>query len=385
LISLYLKVDGKICGGTSVLSDYDIGFENTVLESGSYFPKEGVEDNIERLKTGEDLVNIFIDYDNNSLSGFQIGGMGADYLLELRGKSAKITSKGYFKYSGTSPFDWNWEEVGSIEAESDCFQLEAQISKDLLNINGPYKVYFQTSDWNGLNKDEAGEVITRSVDYPLSSKVIIRTNSQTRGVGLVVGEENLAPASIGWGDYTECEMLNFSIEGAGDIITLDLINITHGGSGEWGDCRVFIYNETGTSLGVLDGGEIILNSGGTELTGANTQIDITNVDVGPGYKAYFLISVAFTTTIDDVGDFHYVNITDEKDIWLTDAEDSISGNSFPLTGGPTDIIPEFNGVFLPAISLITIYMVHNRSRWYKMNGNRPVMPEEGKRRRENEL
>ena len=96
---------------------------------------------------------------------------------------------------------------------------------------------------------------------------------------------------IGWGDLTETEMLNFSIEGSGDVVTINTTNITHDGNGDIGDCMLYIYNGSQSATkGSIDGDETLLNGGGTTLTGAVTEIDITDMDIGPDYNAYMLIT-----------------------------------------------------------------------------------------------
>jgi hypothetical protein len=186
-----------------------------------------------------------------------------------------------------------------------------------------------------------------------------------------VGEDNKAQdATIGWGDTTETVMLNFSIEGTGDVVTIDFINITHGGNGDIGDCRVYIYNETGTTPGTLDGGETLLNTGGTQLSGDDTQIDVTDMNIGANFKTYLLITLVLNTDVSDVGEDHFINITAAKDFQLTSTQDSITGSSFPLTGGPIEIIPEFPDLFIPLLGTVTIFLA---SRRYKSKKKKPVI------------
>jgi hypothetical protein len=237
------------------------------------------------------------------------------------------------------------------------------VNADDLGISGHFNVYFQTTDWSDSESDFTDERETRSDsdEYPISSSVGIVNCGGTRGVGEVVGYVNQASgASIGWGDTTNTVMLNFSILGTIDDITIQKINITHGGSGEFWDCRVFIYNESDSANhGILDGDETVLNPGGTVLTGADTEIDIIDMDIGVGYKSYMLISCVFTTTQADIGTDHYINITAEKDFNLTSSLDSISG-TFELVGGPIDIIPEFELLLAPCTFAIFVYVVYSR-------------------------
>jgi hypothetical protein len=194
--------------------------------------------------------------------------------------------------------------------------------------------------------------------YPLASRVKIVDKTGTRGTGTVVGEDNKAPSEIYYGDNTETVMLNFSIEGSGDVITIDIINITHGGSGQFGDCTVYIYNETGGStLGEKDTLDELLGS--EPLTGAVTPINIGGMDIGPDYKAYLLITVIFDTDVNDVGTDHFINITDAEDFWLNSTQDDITG-TFPLVGGPTLIVPEFGSISIPLMAIIAFYLIFQK-------------------------
>jgi hypothetical protein len=309
---------------------------------------------------GDDVTYIFIDNDNSSATGYLIRDIGCDYLMEIKGRYGEITSNELLAFDGSSPYDWKWESQGKISAETDTCRLETQVNAENLGISGHFNVYFQTTDWSASKSDVSDERDTRAEDddYPISSHVGIVNNGGTRGVGEVVGHVNQAPATIGWGDTTNTVMLNFSIEGSVGDITIRKINITHGGSGEFGDCRVFIYNESGTTPGILDG-DIVMNPGGTILTGSLTEIDITDMDIGLSYKAYILITVVFTTTPADSWTDHYINITEYYDFNLTSASDNITG-TFPLIGGPIEIIPEFELFIAPATFAIFVFVVYRR-------------------------
>jgi hypothetical protein len=247
-----------------------------------------------------------------------------------------------------------------------------------MGVSGNFSYLIKTTDWSGSEEDYSEERPGRGImgDYPIGSRIGIVNKDGTRGTGTVVGEENKAPPSIEWGDTTETLMLNFSIEGSGDTITIDKINISHGGDGEFGDCRVFIYNETDTIPGTLDGGETPLNPGGTDLSGSSTPIDIINMNIGAGIKTYMLITVVFTTDLADVGDFHYINITAEKDFQLNSTLDDIQGNSFPLSGGPIQIIFEFPQIFIPVASIVVFFFIrHNLPCSNDLIGKRKQKPE----------
>ncbi|MEE9151387.1 MAG: hypothetical protein V3U20_06085, partial [Thermoplasmata archaeon] len=364
MVSFYLRVDGKIGWGRAVPYWNDAKAPQPAEPGEPGEPGPARPTPTPQPRTGEDLAYIYIDSDNVSATGYSIGEIGAEHLIEIKGRYGEIISKKHLSFFGLSPQEWKWFEDGSIDAETDTSRLETQIRKSDLNVTGHFQVYFQTTDWSGSIMDYSDESSSRGLvgEYPLSSMVKIVGKEGTRGTGTVVGEVNQAPPTIGWGDSTETEMLNFSIEGSGDNITIDKINITHGGSGQYGDCTVYIYNESeSTNKGVLDGDEILLNTGGTTLTGDVNEIDINNMDIGADYKAYILITVVFGTDINDVGDDHYINITAKKDFWLTDASDNIDGTTFPLAGGPTEIIPEFKLIAVPIIGTLAIFFISRKA------------------------
>jgi hypothetical protein len=307
-------------------------------------------------KTGVDSVYVFIDSDNDSKTGYFLENfaLGADYMVAVKGKDGKIVEREFNKFSGSKGYKWDWAQlILNIDAEKDFTQMEIGLDKNVMELKDDFSYLIKTTDWSNEREDFSQKIHGRGVrgDYPLTSHTKIVKSKGTRGTGTVTGEENKAPATIGWGDTTETEMLNFSIQGSGDVITIDFINITHGGSGDVGDCTVYIYNETdGDTLGVKDGNDDLVGS--VTLTGAVTQIDITNIEVGVNYKSYLLITVIFDTDQTDIGTDHFINITQDIDFQLTSSQDSITGTSFPLTGGPTQIIPEFTQIFIPIAVMV---------------------------------
>jgi hypothetical protein len=86
------------------------------------------------------------------------------------------------------------------------------------------------------------------------------------------------------------------------------------------------------------------------------------MNIGANYKAYLLITLVLDTDISDVGDDHFINITAAKDFQLTSIQDSITGTSFPLTGGPIEIIPEFSDILIPISIMMALFVVKKKSR-----------------------
>src|SRR5881296_2571632 len=52
---------------------------------------------------GDDVIRIFLDIDNSTFSGYSIGGIGADRLVEIRGKDGTVTQSALLAFTGSFP------------------------------------------------------------------------------------------------------------------------------------------------------------------------------------------------------------------------------------------------------------------------------------------
>lgn len=154
--AFYLKVDGEMCGGIEVpYRNRETKAEPT--EPGEPGPPSPPTPPIPLPppKTGEDLVYIFID----TIDGTGYSGglpIGADYMIEVRGRYNQVLSKTYYEWSGTVPIEWNWTEQGSIDVGLDSVQMEIGIEWEDIGIdplNDRFDVYFMTTDWEEGEKD----------------------------------------------------------------------------------------------------------------------------------------------------------------------------------------------------------------------------------------
>ena len=120
---------------------------------------------------GEDKAYIFIDTDSNSNTGYHQDWLtiGADYMLEIKGKDGQILSKGYYVFKGHNQNDWEWLFIGNIAAKKDNTRLETQISQNEIGLgnNVKFNVFFCIMDWND-KKDVAGNEILSVPGLPLS-------------------------------------------------------------------------------------------------------------------------------------------------------------------------------------------------------------------------
>jgi len=87
---------------------------------------------------GEDLTRIYVD---SKAGGSAIGGIAADYMIELRGKNGAISSKRLMTWPGMAL-------VGAISAEAGAGAIEASAPLGLIGSpNGTIRFYVETTDW----------------------------------------------------------------------------------------------------------------------------------------------------------------------------------------------------------------------------------------------
>ncbi len=100
---------------------------------------------------GTDFIRFFLDADGNASTGYRIGGLGADYLVEITGKNGLILSALAMRFSGASPYDWKWSSLGPAQAAKDQAHIEAELRGVL--ITNVSRAYFEASAWNGAHDD----------------------------------------------------------------------------------------------------------------------------------------------------------------------------------------------------------------------------------------
>ncbi len=74
--------------------------------------------------------SIYLDTDDNSMTGYQVGSIGAEYLLEGRF---------LWKYTGNGE-DWSWEKITEVEYAIKKKFAELSIPKNALNNSSKYKI-----------------------------------------------------------------------------------------------------------------------------------------------------------------------------------------------------------------------------------------------------
>src|SRR2546421_3051370 len=92
---------------------------------------------------GEDVIRVFLDLDNSSFSGYSIGGIGADRLVEIRGKDGTVTQSALLAFTGSFPGQWAWSPMAPVTVALGYHAVELSV---LLNAS---KLYVESGDFWG--------------------------------------------------------------------------------------------------------------------------------------------------------------------------------------------------------------------------------------------
>jgi hypothetical protein len=108
----------------------------------------------------QEILNIFIDIDSNSTTGYSISEFGADYRMELSGIGREIKGKTLYKFAPESnKHDWNeWQYLKTFDAQNSGLELEARVKFDNNGYNDPknariifiFKDYLENSDQSDM-------------------------------------------------------------------------------------------------------------------------------------------------------------------------------------------------------------------------------------------
>ena len=91
-------------------------------------------------KTGEDLLLVYIDSNASDPRGASIGGIFADYLVEVRGQGGEMTTTAAYRWSNR----WVRDTGIPVRAEKDRTDIEASVP--IPDLNGT-RVFFQSTNW----------------------------------------------------------------------------------------------------------------------------------------------------------------------------------------------------------------------------------------------
>jgi len=104
---------------------------------------------IERARSGEDILRIFIDADMLNTTGKLISypnkTIGADYLIELSGNDGVITSQKMFRYLAP---DWESVAGATISAFKDSKRIELGVPSSSIGNPANFVAIIETTDWH---------------------------------------------------------------------------------------------------------------------------------------------------------------------------------------------------------------------------------------------
>src|SRR5881296_3440837 len=92
---------------------------------------------------GEDVLRIFLDIDNSTWSGYSIGGIGADRLVEIRGKDRAVTQSALLAFTGSFPGQWAWTPLAPVTVALGYHAVELSVPLNASNL------YVESSDFWG--------------------------------------------------------------------------------------------------------------------------------------------------------------------------------------------------------------------------------------------
>ena len=159
---------------------------------------------VEPVYTGDDIVRIFIDSDENISSGYLINpapypAIGADYKIELRGKYGEVLEHSLCRYIYNEEIrdeyysdKWEyvimdenciWEYLGEVEFGKDFSRFETGI--ELNNFGGDlaqnYSIYFYATDWSNSNQDYSDILLNISSRSGNGSGSVLMDNGPISG------------------------------------------------------------------------------------------------------------------------------------------------------------------------------------------------------------
>jgi len=117
---------------------------------GGYVQVRGAALGGHSLSETEDAIHVFFDGDGSVSTGYQIGGLGAERAVRVRGVDGQVTEATLLGYDVTADgLDWNgWRPYTSIEAAVSGGVIEFSFPLDALQASVTPRVHAATQAWN---------------------------------------------------------------------------------------------------------------------------------------------------------------------------------------------------------------------------------------------
>ncbi|TET90434.1 MAG: tetratricopeptide repeat protein, partial [Methanomassiliicoccales archaeon] len=180
-----------------------------------------------------DTFHALLDVDNDIETGYVVRGIGADYMVRIRGYGGNVLSSQLHRYGSESDqVNWSsWQKVGNVKSAVSLKSLETQVPLSSLEATGPrIAVLFHTQGYDNLY-DFSDHIISGQggvleIDQRWSDT--IRTISgasnrildiYARAIGRDVYLDSLTIHLMGDAELSEIDMLRLSMDGL-DIATI---------------------------------------------------------------------------------------------------------------------------------------------------------------------
>ncbi|MEM4729539.1 MAG: hypothetical protein QXH42_07265 [Thermoplasmata archaeon] len=183
---------------------------------------------------GVDSVCIFVDADRNPLTGYPVGGAGAESVLVVDGWDGRVQSCGLYRFgkdASRPAADWNSKSPsGPGRAAVSGSQLETQAPLKELGVEGKQRLNVLVCTRDGSGAEDL-------------SLVMGTDRAALKAVWTTTGPERVEPGAAG------VEMLRIELSAEGGSATVSGLNITLAGAGggAWAD-RVSLVSAAGFEL-----------------------------------------------------------------------------------------------------------------------------------------
>ena len=407
--------------GDGIIDEYEIGYEFDFDNDGISDPQDTDDDNDgeidytdggedmwlnlthtgvsryigppgpKEMITGEDNARIYLDLDNNSLTGFHIGNIGAECLIEISGKCNKILNQSMYSYNYLEDNPWVWqEESDEIDIAIDSTQIE--LSTPFLATE-PISIWFQTTDWNGAY-DEPDEQLKIGFTNQAKGGTRGGENPQPAGSNTALTCYSGTAATID-GDYSAAEWADADSYDTGSVIIYTKHDATyayfamvalHDTSLDTDDYGSFVWdtaNDGGTApqtddknyTASWDGSDWTYTeqTGDGSIWGSSSTLSAgefsATYDSGEGYMVYE--ARILLTTLNSNGNFDANDEIIGFAGFTVDGDDSSQG-TWPSSADPdapntwgdlyysTTDIPEFQMFLIPLIVPIVLIFYRKR-------------------------
>jgi hypothetical protein len=113
----------------------------TITGGGGGGPSNGTP---EPRRTGEDILRVYVDVNASDPGGTPIGGIFADYLVEVRGSGGRVTTRAAFTWSSA----WTRIPGSPVDVEKDSSAIEGKLT--IPSTTADVRMVFETTDWSGI-------------------------------------------------------------------------------------------------------------------------------------------------------------------------------------------------------------------------------------------